>query len=109
MITSYSDLLVLAQAEEWWSEHFFGLGQEQRFALLIVGIGCATGIILGLAGIIFAAVNSFHRRRVEIGLKRELVERGMSADEITKIIESAPPPEDATGRWIASWGKCNKQ
>ena len=38
-------------------------------------------------------------------MKREMIERGMSADEITKVIEAAMPPEDATQRWIASWAK----
>jgi hypothetical protein len=38
-------------------------------------------------------------------MKRDMIERGMSAEEITKIIESASPPEDATERWSASWGK----
>jgi len=34
-------------------------------------------------------------------MKREMIERGMSADEITKVIEAAMPPEDAT-RTVAS-------
>jgi hypothetical protein len=38
-------------------------------------------------------------------LKRDMIERGMSADEIAKVIESATPPDDATQRWIASWAK----
>jgi hypothetical protein len=38
-------------------------------------------------------------------MKRDMIERGMSADEITKVIEAAMPPEDATQRWIASWAK----
>jgi hypothetical protein len=31
----------------------------------------------------------------------------MSVDEVTKIIETVAPPEDATERWIASW--CSKK
>jgi hypothetical protein len=34
-----------------------------------------------------------------------MLDRGMSADEIAKIIESAMPPEDACERVIASWAK----
>lgn len=37
-----------------------------------------------------------------------MIERGMSADEIATIIESASPPEDGYQRWIASWGKQKK-
>jgi hypothetical protein len=40
-----------------------------------------TAIVTG--GIV---INSIHRRRVETELKRELLERGMSADEIATVI-----------------------
>lgn len=35
-------------------------------------------------------INSIHRRRVEMNLKRELLERGMSADEIATVIRATP-------------------
>ena len=38
-------------------------------------------------------------------LKREMIDRGMSADEISKVVESTTPPEDATQRLIASWAR----
>jgi hypothetical protein len=104
-------ILLLAQAPEalhdagFWPNALSGIDAEMRVLLLIVGIGCATGIILGTFGIVSSAINSIHRRRTEVDLKREMIERGMTADEIAKIIESASPPEDATQRWIASWAK----
>jgi hypothetical protein len=82
-----------------------GIDADKRFVLLIIAIGCGTGIILGTFGILSGVFNSLHRRRVETDLKREMIDRGMSADEIAKIIESAMPPEDATQRLIASWAK----
>jgi hypothetical protein len=82
-----------------------GIDADKRFVLLIIAIGCGTGIILGTFGILSSAFNSLHRRRVETDLKRDMIDRGMSADEIAKIIESAMPPEDATQRLIASWAK----
>jgi hypothetical protein len=101
--------LLVAQAmweqNDRWTQTFFGLNQAQRFVLIIVAIGCATGVILGIFGILTSAINSFHRRRAEIELKREMIDRGMSADEIAKVIESAAPPEDGTQRLIASWAK----
>ncbi|HEY3393856.1 MAG TPA: hypothetical protein VGK58_14185 [Lacipirellulaceae bacterium] len=101
--------LVLAQMmwehDDPWTRTFFGLGQGQRFVVIIVAIGCATALLLGTFGIISSAINSVHRRRAEIELKREMIDRGMSADEIAKVIESAAPPEDATQRWIASWAR----
>ena len=35
-------------------------------------------------------INSVHRRRTETDLKRELLERGMSADEIATVIRAKP-------------------
>jgi len=85
-----------------------GLDGNTRFTLLVVGIGCATGVICVLVVFISGTINSIHRRRVDAEMKREMLDRGMSADDITKIIESAAPPEDATQRWIASWAKPQK-
>ena len=94
---------------DWGTDLVSGFTAGQRQALLIVVIGCGTGIILGLAGIISHAVDSVHRRRMEIGLKQDMIDRGMSADEIAKVIECAPPLEDATSRWIASWADNKKK
>jgi hypothetical protein len=105
------NLLLLGQAAApfqdvgFWSNALSGIEAEHRFVLLIVSIGCATGIILGTFGIISGAITSIYRRRAEMDLKREMIERGMSAEEITKVIEAATPPDDATERWIASWAK----
>jgi hypothetical protein len=35
-------------------------------------------------------INSIHRRRTETDLKRELLDRGMSADEIATVIRTKP-------------------
>jgi hypothetical protein len=104
--------LLLAQMmweqDDPWTRTFFGLGQGQRFVVIIVAIGCLTAVILGTLGIITSAINTVHRRRAEIELKREMIDRGMSGDEIAKVIESAAPPDDATQRLIASWARKNK-
>jgi len=84
---------------------FDGIDSDQRFVLLIIGASFAFGLILALVGIVAGTIGSIQRRRAELDLKREMIERGLSADEITKIIEAATPPEDATQRWIASWAK----
>jgi hypothetical protein len=101
--------LVLAQAmweqNDPWTRTFFGLEQGQRFVVIIIAVGCLTALVLGTLGIITGSINTVHRRRAEMELKREMIDRGMSADEIAKIIESAAPPDDATQRWIASWAK----
>jgi hypothetical protein len=94
-----------SQPHDEWSTTFFGLNPDNRFTLLIVAIGCATGVLCTLVVFASSTINSIHRRRVEADMKREMIERGMSADEIAKIVESASPPEDGTQRWIASWAK----
>ncbi len=93
---------------DWGTEMFSGLDPSKRFALVVVVIGCATGVICTLVVFISSTITSIHHRRLEADMKREMIERGMSADEITKVIEAAPPPEDATQRWIASWANKKK-
>ena len=95
----------LPAAAGWWSDTVSGLNPNNRFALVVVVIGCATGVICTIVMFAASTINSIHHRRVEADMKRDMIERGMSADEITKIIEAAMPPEDATQRWIASWAK----
>ena len=96
--------LVERSAADPWAQTLFGLDAEKRFVLLVVAIGCSVGVILGTLGILSSTINVVHRRRMEADMKRDMIERGMSADEIAKIIEAAPPLEDGTARCIASWG-----
>jgi hypothetical protein len=93
---------------DWGTDLFSRLDPDKHFALIIVVIGCLTGVICTVVVFVSSTIISIHRRRTEMDIKREMIERGMSADEITKIIEAVSPPEDATQRWIASWGKCKK-
>ncbi len=84
------------------------LDSDKRFALVTVVVGCATGVICTIVVFVSSTINSIHRQRVEADMKREMIERGMSAEDIATIIESASPPEGARQRWIASWGKPKK-
>ena len=93
---------------DWAASALNDLNPNNRFALIVVVVGCATGIICTLIVTISTTINSIHHRRVEADMKREMIERGMSADEITQVIEAAMPPEDATQRWIASWATKKK-
>lgn len=107
MFDLHSIALLAAYAEDRWSNEMFGLDANQRFVLLLTIIGCVTAVIISTVSIGFAWANSLHRRRIETEMKREMLDRGMSADDVIKVIESVPPPEDAAGRWLASW--CNKK
>ena len=85
-----------------WAQFFFGIDPEQRFVLMIIAIGCLTGVICMAIGCLSSTWGAMHRRRTEAELKRELLDRGLTVDEITKIIESTAPFESATERLIAS-------
>lgn len=76
-----------------WADAFFGLDASERFPLLIVAIGCITGVIITLACLISSAISSAHQRRLEIELKREMLDRGMSADEVARVIETTVPDQ----------------
>ena len=89
-----------------WATGVWGdINSNNQFVLLVVAIGCATGVLCTLIAIASGTINSIHRRQIEAGMKRDMLDRGMSAEEIVKVIEAAMPPEDATQRWIASWAK----
>ena len=80
--------LLAAAGEDYWSSEFFGLNADQRFVVILTAIGCATAVIISLACIAYSWVDGANRRRVEAELKREMLDRGMPAEDITKIIES---------------------
>jgi len=88
---------LLAQVSETvpdrWAESFLGFGPEQRFALIIVALGCATGLIITLVCVISSAFSHAHQRRLETELKREMLDRGMSADEVARVIETTVPDQ----------------
>jgi hypothetical protein len=107
MLGVHRALLLAAEAEDYWTQEFFGLDAGQRFVVILTAIGCLTAVIITLAGIAYSWIDGANRRRLEAEMKRDMLDRGMTAEEITKVIEAAGPPEDATERWIASW--CHKK
>lgn len=81
-------VLLLAQST---TDIFSGLDQNQRFALIIVVIGCATGVICVIIGCLAGVAKSIQRGRAETDLKRDLVERGLRAEEIERIVAAKMP------------------
>ena len=104
MFPIFEHVAVLAQATDPWADTFFGLDESKRFVLMIVAIGCVTGVICTVVGCVSGAVTSVHRRQAETELKRELLDRGMNAEEVARVVESSQP-KDFLDRFAASCGK----
>lgn len=58
-------------------------GDTERMALVTIPLFFILLAIIATTGFV---VNSIHRRRTEADLKRELLDRGMSAEEIATVI-----------------------
>jgi hypothetical protein len=65
---------------------FTTLQSEERFAL--IGI-CVAAFVL-IACFVMGMIYGMHKNRLEDSLKRELLERGMSADEIATVMNKTP-------------------
>ena len=87
---------------------FSDLDTDHKFALMLTTIVAVTGVVITLGCVGWSAANAMHRRRLEADMKRDMLDRGMTADDIAKVIESATPPESGVDRWIAGWGKNKK-
>lgn len=100
--------LLLAQEEfqaspDPWAEQLFGLDPSMRFSLLVVAIGCLTGVIITVVCVVTSAMSQAQQRRIETELKREMLDRGMSADEVAKVIKASASEEPSGGlNWLRS-------
>jgi hypothetical protein len=103
MISIAQLLPIFAQATDPWANTFFGLDGDKRFVLMLVAIGCATGVICTVVGCVSGTVSSIQRHRMDQELKQDLLDRGMTADEVVRVVESSPP-KDFLERWAASCG-----
>ena len=62
------------------------IAPDERFAL------CVTSVVVGLTALVFIVglishtISKIHRTRLEATLKRELLDRGLSAEEVTEVI-----------------------
>jgi hypothetical protein len=86
------------------TEAFAAQDADKQFVLLIIIMAFTLAAVIILGGMIAGVVASFHKRRAQMDFKREMLDRGMSADEIATVIEATPLPEDGIGRWLAAKG-----
>jgi hypothetical protein len=83
---------------------FDGFDGNQRFVLAIIGLGCLTGVLISIAGVVGGCWSRIKEREIDAEFKREMLDRGMTADDIQKVIE-AVPPQSGVDRWLATWCK----
>jgi hypothetical protein len=58
------------------------MGEPWHMIVLVVLITCTTGVLTSL----FKQIRKYGCHRRDVDLKRELVERGLSVDEIERIV-----------------------
>jgi hypothetical protein len=95
-------LLPLAQSDV-WADSFFGLDDGERFVVVLTAIGCSTGIIIAVFSVIAGVWSSVRHKQIEAELKQDMLDRGMTAEEIEQVIEATP--KEGIDSWIASWKK----
>ena len=94
--------LLLAQTAD-VSGFLEGFDGDQRFVLTIIGMGCVTLVSTVLVSVLLTCWHKLKSDQVEADLKRDMLDRGMTADEIQKVIEATP--QSGFDRWMRSWCK----
>lgn len=84
-------LPLLVAETDYWAQSFFGLDDGKRFVILIIAISCGTGFLTALGGMGMSIL----RHRADNELKRDMLDRGMSAEEITQIISAKSASDDS--------------
>ena len=61
---------------------------DMRFPLVICAMIFGGTALVALVGIISHTIHTIHKNRLDDALKRELVDRGMTAGEIERIVRA---------------------
>ena len=97
--------LLLAETD-FWKDHFFGLDADERFVVILVVVSCVTAIIITLFCVALGVWNSVKNKQIEADLKQDMLDRGLSAEEIEQVIEARP--KEGVDRWVDMWTKKKK-
>lgn len=74
-----------------------GLDDKARTVVVFAVIGCSMAIIITTVVTIASTIAKVQRNRTETELKREMLDRGLAADEIATIIHATAQPSEASG------------
>jgi hypothetical protein len=66
------------------------LGPGERLPVIIVAITLGVMVVVFVVACVCGTVYKMHKNRLDDGLKRELLDRGMSADEIVAVVRARP-------------------
>jgi hypothetical protein len=66
------------------------LGPGERLPLLIVGLILGIFALTFIVAVVSGTIYKMHKNRLETALKRELLEQGMSAEEIVSVVRAKP-------------------
>lgn len=99
--------LLIAQATELDSSgmasSLFGLEGTQRFVVILTAIGCTTFLILVIGCVAAASWSAVRQREVEAELKQDMLDRGMTAEEIEQVVKAQP--KEGLDHWMEVWAK----
>jgi hypothetical protein len=65
-----------------------GFDGDQRFVLAIIGVTCLTLILIVLGCVTAAVWSAVRTKQIDADLRRDMLDRGMTADEIDKVMSS---------------------
>jgi hypothetical protein len=77
-----------------WLGSLLNAETPAKFFVLIALIGCTAAALIML----FIQVARYASHRAELSFKRELVDRGLSVDEIERIVSAKPTGKAQPGR-----------
>jgi hypothetical protein len=86
------ETIVETAPSQFW-EWLNALSRGEGLIVIVVGMFVLVMAIIFICGTVY----KMHKNRLEDALKRELLERGMSADEIATVIGAKPSRTGARG------------
>jgi hypothetical protein len=96
MFTHLTNLL-LAQSTGDRLQALLQIDPDERFPLLVVCVVFAVGLMVATVAIVGGLIHSYQRRRLEVDFKRELLDRGLSPEEVARIVEASSGKSDHGG------------